>query len=54
MNKSLPVITGYALIQSNVGKTQNKGVELSLSTINVKTRDFTWQTDWTFLLIQRK
>lgn len=48
MNKSLPVITGYALIQSNVGKTQNKGVELSLSTINVKTRDFTWQTDWTF------
>ena len=48
MNKSLPVITGYALIQSNVGKTQNKGVELSLSTINVKTRDFAWQTDWTF------
>lgn len=26
MNKSLPVITGYALIQSNVSKTQNKGL----------------------------
>ena len=48
MNKSLPVITGYALIQSNIGKTENKGFEVSLSTVNIKTKDFTWQTDWTF------
>ncbi len=48
MNKTIPVITGYAQILSNIGKTQNKGIEISLSTINVKTRDFTWQTDWTF------
>ena len=48
MSKSLPVITGYALVQSNIGKTQNKGLEVTLSTVNVKTKDFTWQTDWTF------
>ena len=54
MNKTLPVITGYGQILSNVGKTQNKGVEVSLSTVNVKTKDFTWQTDWTFSLNKEK
>lgn len=48
MDKSLPVITGYAKVQANVGKTENKGIEISLSTINVQTKDFSWQTDWTF------
>ena len=54
MNQSIPVITGYAQIQTNVGKTQNKGIEISLSTVNVKTKDFTWQTDWTFSLNNEK
>ena len=54
MNKTLPVITGYGQILSNVGKTQNKGVEVSVSTVNVKTKDFTWQTDWTFSLNKEK
>mgnify|MGYP000272075319 FL=1 len=48
MNQSIPVITGYAQILNNVGKTENRGFEVSLSTVNVKTKDFTWQTDWTF------
>lgn len=48
MNKTIPVITGYGQVLSNVGKTQNKGFELSLSTVNLKTKDFTWQTDWSF------
>jgi TonB-dependent starch-binding outer membrane protein SusC len=48
MSRSIPVITGYASLQDNVGKTQNKGLEISLSTVNVKTKDFTWQTDFTF------
>ena len=50
MNKTIPVITGYAQILSNVGKTRNRGFEASLSTVNVQTKDFTWQTDWTFSL----
>ncbi|MCK9159970.1 MAG: TonB-dependent receptor [Bacteroidaceae bacterium] len=54
MDKSLPVITGYGLVQSNIGKTQNNGLEISLSTVNVKTKDFTWQTDWTFSMDKEK
>lgn len=48
MNRSIPVITGYAQIRSNIGKTQNNGLELSLSTINIKSKDFSWQTDVSF------
>lgn len=48
LNKSIPIMTGYTQILSNVGKTRNKGFELTLSTVNVKTKDFTWQTDFTF------
>ena len=54
MNKTIPVITGYGQVLSNVGKTENRGFEVSLSTINVKTKDFTWQTDWTFSLNKEK
>ena len=46
--KSIPSVTGYTSITTNVGKTRNKGFELSLSTVNVKTKDFTWQTDFSF------
>lgn len=48
MSRSLPAVVGYVSLQDNIGKTRNKGFELSLSTVNVKTRNFTWQTDFTF------
>lgn len=48
MNRSIPVITGYAQIRSNIGKTQNNGFELTLSTVNIKNKKFSWQTDWSF------
>lgn len=48
LNKALPYMSGYTNILTNVGKTRNRGFELTLSTINIKTRDFTWKTDFTF------
>ncbi len=46
LDKSIPGITGYTSIQTNIGKTANRGFELTLSTTNVKTKDFTWRTDF--------
>ena len=46
--KSLPLMTGYTSITTNIGKTQNKGLEITLSTTNIQTKDFTWKTDFTF------
>jgi len=42
---NLPVITGFSSISANLPATvQNTGVELTLSTINMKTQNFTWST----------
>lgn len=48
MSRSIPAVTGYSSLQCNVGKTQNKGFEFSLSTVNVQTKDFRWATDISF------
>lgn len=44
--KKIPQINGVNSIRQNIGKTQSKGLELSISTLNVKTKDFTWRTDF--------
>lgn len=38
----------------NVGKVQNKGIELSLNTTNIQTRDFNWQTDFNISFVRNK
>lgn len=38
--------SGYTTVLSNIGTMTNKGVELSLNTVNVQSRDFTWSTDF--------
>ena len=42
--RNLPIITGYGSILDNIGKVQNRGVEVTLNTVNVKAGDFTWST----------
>ncbi|MCL2650379.1 MAG: SusC/RagA family TonB-linked outer membrane protein [Candidatus Azobacteroides sp.] len=40
--------TGYTSQVTNLGKISNKGVELLLTTVPVKTKDFTWSLDFNF------
>jgi TonB-linked SusC/RagA family outer membrane protein len=44
----LPVagITGFNTFTSNAGEVSNKGFEFSVSTVNVRKRDFTWNTNF--------
>lgn len=51
---SLPPSTGYESVMQNVGKTENKGVELSVNTIWFQNKDFHWSTDWTWALNREK
>ena len=37
--------SGFTTIQSNVGKLENKGFELTINSANVRTRNFQWSTD---------
>ncbi|MTH17599.1 SusC/RagA family TonB-linked outer membrane protein [Flavobacterium sp. LC2016-01] len=44
MSQSLPGFTGFSAIATNLGEVQNKGFELSLNTLNMKTPNFEWRT----------
>jgi hypothetical protein len=44
LNRQIPIISGYGTILDNVGSVRNRGIELILTTANVQTPDFTWET----------
>ncbi|MBN2612723.1 MAG: TonB-dependent receptor [Bacteroidales bacterium] len=45
---TLPPTSAVTLVTENIGETQGKGIEFTLRTVNVSTRDFKWTTDFTF------
>lgn len=57
-NMFLPVqlsrTTGFTSQNRNAGKMRNRGVELSLNTVNVKAGDFTWSTNINFAINRNK
>lgn len=48
MTRTVPIMNGYNKIWDNIGQTRNKGIELTLNTVNVSNRDFKWSTDLNF------
>ncbi|AXY75375.1 SusC/RagA family TonB-linked outer membrane protein [Paraflavitalea soli] len=48
MNRTLPDFTGFSSITTNLGKVDNRGFELSINTVNIKNRDFSWNTTFGF------
>jgi TonB-linked SusC/RagA family outer membrane protein len=52
---SLPPSTGTGSTFQNLGKTESKGIEINLSTINIQTKGgFTWSTDFSFAVNREK
>lgn len=50
--QSLAHVTGFNSQMQNIGKIQNKGIELSLNSTNIQTRGFTWQTNFNISFIK--
>ena len=48
MLRKMSEMNGFASMWDNVGKVDNRGIELSLNTVNIKTKDFTWSTTINF------
>jgi len=46
--KDLPAVTGYSTIFENIGESTNKGIEISLNTVNISTENFRWTTNFNF------
>ena len=45
---SIPSLSGYPSMKTNIGKTKNKGIEVTLNTIPVMTKDITWNSNLNF------
>ncbi len=55
LNETLPASNGAQNITANLGKSQGKGVEINLTTVNIQTASgFTWSTDFNFAVNREK
>jgi len=50
----IPRSSGYGTIPSNVGSVRNRGLELSLNTVNIQSTDFTWNTTFNVSFLQNR
>ena len=46
IKNKIPSSTGYTEQYQNLGAIRNRGVEIVLNTTNIRTKDFTWTTDF--------
>jgi TonB-linked SusC/RagA family outer membrane protein len=54
LRRNLPNISGFANVLDNVGKTENKGIEVSLKTVNLEKKDFSWETSLNLTINRNK
>ncbi len=43
--KPLPATSGFSFVYENVGSVRNKGIEFNLTTKNILSKQFTWETN---------
>ncbi|AXY75422.1 TonB-dependent receptor [Paraflavitalea soli] len=54
LNAPVPRTSGYASIYRNIGSMENKGLELSIGTVNISTPNFTWSSAFNISLNKNK
>lgn len=50
----IPYTTGFSIIKQNVGKMENKGIEIGLNTVNIRKKDFEWSTSLNISFVKNK
>lgn len=48
LSAKLPTSSGYDSMIINAGETKNMGIDLTINSVNISTKDFTWNTAVTF------
>lgn len=54
LQQSLPYMTGFANVWSNIGQVRNRGVEFTLNSVNIQNKNFKWTSDLVFSLNRNK
>ena len=48
VRRNIPVMNGYTSVLTNIGKVNNKGLEVSLNSSNIQNEKFQWNTNLSF------
>jgi TonB-linked SusC/RagA family outer membrane protein len=54
LNAPLPETSGFNSVYKNIGKIQNKGIELTINTENIKGKDFSWNSSFNISFLSNK
>lgn len=46
LDNPIPATTGFGSVLTNIGSMSNKGVDLTLTTTNIRSKNFTWVTNF--------
>lgn len=52
--RDIPVMTGFKNIKSSMGEVSNRGVEMTVRSVNIENTDWRWTTGMTFWLNRNK
>lgn len=47
-NRNIPVMTGFKIIKTSMGQINNKGIEVTVRSVNVRNSNWGWNTSVTF------
>ncbi len=54
VQRGLPRVSGYNSVWTNLAQVANKGIEFTLNTVNLKKKDFEWNSEFNFSLNRDK
>ncbi len=54
VDRSLPDVVGFSNVQTNLGEVDNRGLEISLNSTNIRRKNFSWNTTFNFSLNRNK
>jgi len=54
LNAPLPETSGFSSVFENIGRLQNKGVELTINTENIRSDNFSWNTSFNISFLKNR
>ncbi|AMR33156.1 hypothetical protein A0256_17900 [Mucilaginibacter sp. PAMC 26640] len=54
LNAPLPQTSGFSSVFKNIGKLENRGLEFTINTINIKNQNFSWSSNFNISFLSNK
>ena len=54
LDAPIPASSGYSIVTKNIGNMENKGLDLTINTTNIKSENFSWTTSFNISFLKNK